>query len=119
MFLFEYCVYVGLFLSKFELNLKYFLGSSLVTSKKIDIDVVTTNGPHWHGLMKLTTPITNLLTNSLIILFTFLNNNTKLIWVLDFRHNITVLPECSDPITGNNGQPSSPSITRLRAIACK
>ena len=47
-----------------------------------------------------------------------LHNNTKHIWVLDFRHNITVLPE-PDPITCSNGQPSSPSITRLRAIACK
>ena len=88
-------------------------------TKNIGINVVTTYGHQWHRLMKLTKPILNLLTNSLIILFTFLNNNTKLIWVLDFRHNITVLPECSDPITGNNGQPSSPSITRLRAIACK
>ena len=69
--------------------------------------------------MKLTKPLPNPFTNSLIFLFTLLNNITKLIWVLDFRHNITVLPECSDPITGNNGQPSSPSITRLRAIACK
>ena len=90
-----------------------------IIQKHIDIDVVTTNGQQWHRLMKLTKPLPNPFTNSLILLFTLLNNNTKLIWVLDFRHNITVLPECSDPITGNNGQPSSPSITRLRAIACK
>ena len=92
---------------------------NLFIRKHIDIDVVTTNGQQWHGLMKQTKPLPNPFTNSLILLFTLLNNNTKSIWVLDFRHNITVLPECSDPITGNNGQPSSPSITRLRAIACK
>ena len=90
---------------------------NLFIQKHIDIYVVKTNGQQW--LMKLIKPLPNAFIDSLILLFTLLNNNTKSIGVLDFRHNITVLPECSDPITGNNGQPSSPSITRLRAIACK